>query len=184
MGKQFVCDICAFIHIEPYKSCGPLLTGPVPRGSLYNLGYSVLDKSWASEQDIKTGPRKRKNRSLRPADGTKTTRDFVFTFTPQHLLWCILTIDPIWLLLSFNFVHHRRPTNGACVPRPPFVRTGSGASWNTVTQQTFTIIRSRTWCFLCIVCSVHGGATWIGDSVIETGCADWVNQRTTFHTGF
>lgn len=67
---------------------------------------------------------------------------------------------------------------------PSFVRTGMGASWNTVTQQTFMIIRSKTWCFLCIVCSVHGGATWIGDSFIETGCADWVNQRTTFHTGF
>jgi len=135
---------------------------------------SVLDKSRELRVAWELAPETRIYITILPRDGTKTTRDFVFTFTPQYLLRCILTIDPIWLLLSFNFVHHRRPTNGACVPTAPICRTGSGASWNTVTQQTFTIIRSRTWRFLSIVGVVHDGATWIGDSFVETGCADWV----------
>ena len=141
----------------------------------------VVQRNWCLgqksrvESGLRVGPRNTNIITTLPRDGTKTTCDFVFTFTPQYLLRCILTIDPIWLLLSFNFVHHRRPTNGACVPTAPICRTGSGASWNTVTQQTFTIIRSRTWRFLSIVGVVHDGATWIGDSFVETGCADWVN---------
>jgi hypothetical protein len=48
---------------------------------------------------LRPAPEKSKTGRYRSRDRTKTTRDFVFTFTPQHLLWCILTIHTIWLLL-------------------------------------------------------------------------------------